>query len=101
MPRVRLTPPVPPRDHLKVMLLGTLVLLLLLGLGGRRQPVMVVLGVLLLAATLMGACGGMGGGTSVTNPGTPAGAYTLTVTGTVSAGTNPLSNSLTLTLKVQ
>jgi hypothetical protein len=52
---------------------------------------------LLLALTACG--GGGGGGGPVSNPGTPAGTYTLTVTGTASRS-SALKHSTTLTLKV-
>jgi hypothetical protein len=54
---------------------------------------------MLLLALLWAACGG-GGAAPPPHPGTPAGTYTLTVTGTVTTGSGNLSHDLTLTLKV-
>jgi hypothetical protein len=47
------------------------------------------------------ALAGCGGSASVThNPGTPAGTYTLTVTGSTGSGSATLSHSVTLKLTV-
>jgi hypothetical protein len=57
----------------------------------------------LLLTFLIAACGGGGGGGGgggPTNPGTPAGTYTLTVTGKVGSGSTALSHNVTLTLNV-
>jgi hypothetical protein len=53
----------------------------------------------LLLVLLWAACGG-GGAVPAPHPGTPAGTYTLTVTGTVTTGSGNLSHNLTFTLKV-
>jgi len=59
-----------------------------------------VVGTVALLALLLAACGGGGGGGGNNkNPGTPAGTYTLTITGTVS-GTTTLQHTTTLTLTV-
>jgi Restriction endonuclease XhoI len=54
---------------------------------------------LMTLAAGLAACGGGGSGGRITNPGTPSGTYTLTVTGTVS-GPTALQHSTSLTLKV-
>ena len=60
-----------------------------------------VLATALLAAMVMPACGGGGGGGgSGANPGTPAGSYSLTVTGSVASGSSTLTRSVMLSLKV-
>jgi len=56
-------------------------------------------GLLLMLA--LAECGGDGGSTPPTsNPGTPAGNYTLTVTGTAGSGSSALSHGVALTLNV-
>jgi hypothetical protein len=47
-----------------------------------------------------GGGGGGGGGGTVTTPGTPPGAYTLTLTATAAVGLTPLTHTMTLTLTV-
>ncbi len=54
----------------------------------------------LLLTLLWAACGG-GGTTTVHNPGTQAGTYSLTLTGTVTAGSNTLQHSITVKVTVQ
>ena len=60
--------------------------------------VAVLLGLVLLPACGGGGGGGGGGGTSPTNPGTPAGTYTLTVAGTYTSGGAADKHTLTLSL---
>jgi len=70
--------------------------------GGTRGAWVVCLA-LWLATLAVAACGG-GSGTSApaqTNPGTPQGAYALTVTGACSSCNTSLSHSINLSLQVQ
>jgi len=75
-----------------VVLLGT----------GRKRRGSAICGVLLLCVlslvTMWSACGG---GSGMGGSGTPAGTYTLTVTGTYSSGSASLEHSTKLTLVVQ
>jgi len=55
----------------------------------------------LMLAVVMSACGGgTGGGGGPSNPGTPAGNYSITVSATFTSGSTALKHNLTLTLKV-
>ena len=65
----------------------------------RRRSVLVPLEAGLLLALALAGCGG-GSSSRVTNLGTPAGTYALTVTGTAGSGSGTLSHSVTLTLNV-
>jgi FG-GAP-like repeat/Abnormal spindle-like microcephaly-assoc'd, ASPM-SPD-2-Hydin len=56
---------------------------------------------LLLIATILSSCGGGSGGGNHGGTGTPAGTYTLTVTGTFISGSTTLTHSTNLTLVVQ
>jgi hypothetical protein len=67
-----------------------------LGSGWRS---IVVLGILALAVAYWASCGG-GASALMTNPGTPAGTYTLTVTGTSTSNSTTLTHSVTLQLVV-
>jgi uncharacterized repeat protein (TIGR01451 family) len=70
-----------------------------------RVPPRLAMGTAVLLVTMLGAFGmpGCGGGTMPTaihTAGTPAGTYTLNVTGTFASGTDTLSHSVQLTLTV-
>jgi hypothetical protein len=109
-PRSRPLPPAPPlspgvRGLLMVAMALTAVAW---AIGRRNQPgvsrwksAMVPLASALLLTLALAGCGGGGGSANVThNPGTPAGNYTLTVTGSAGSGSSALSHSVTLTLIV-
>jgi hypothetical protein len=64
--------------------------------ASKRRAVFLMLATGLLLALAVGACGGGG----IHDSGTPAGTYTLTVTGTAGSGSSALSHNVTLTLKV-
>jgi len=73
-------------------------------MGGRRlawRRAWAPLAVAMLSVALWAGCGGGGGGGGTPTPrGTPAGTYSLTVTGTYTSGTTTLQHNVTLTLKV-
>ncbi|MGO9305894.1 MAG: FG-GAP-like repeat-containing protein [Candidatus Korobacteraceae bacterium] len=110
-PRSRPLSPVPP---LSPGLRGLLMLALVLAAMawairrrnqsgvGRWQSTIVTLAAGLLLILVIAGCGGGGGGGGGTtsNPGTPAGTYTLTVTGIAGSGSSALSHKATLTLNV-
>jgi hypothetical protein len=79
---------------------ATLACLLLFGLPARRRRWQTILGMLALFVALSGgllACGGGGsGGVGTSNPGTTAGSYTITVTGTSGAITETGTATLTV-----
>lgn len=68
----------------------------------RRRFTLALFALGFLAAMAMTACGGGGGnpGGPVSNPGTPAGTYTLTITGTTGSGSSTVSHSTTFKLTV-
>jgi hypothetical protein len=70
---------------------AVLALLIFMGIPARRRSWRSMLGVLVLMALLGGmvACGGGGGGTKTTNPGSAAGTYVYTVTGTGNPAVSP------------
>jgi hypothetical protein len=83
---------------LLVMAAGTIRGLRQIGASRRRTILVPLAAGLLLALGLAGCGGGSGGGSH--KPGTPAGTYFLTVTGTAGSGSTALSRSLILTLNV-
>lgn len=85
--------------------------MVLIGVGAaprrQRRKLLACLGLTLALAVILmlPACGG-GGGSSTTSPpvpkpGTPAGKYTVTVSGTSGSGGTTLSHTATITLTVQ
>jgi hypothetical protein len=83
---------------------AVLACVLLFGIPARRRSWRTMLGMLALFLTLTGgilACGGGGGGggstCNVVNPGTTAGAYTITVTGT--SGSSTATGTVALTVQ--
>ncbi|HEV2498035.1 MAG TPA: FG-GAP-like repeat-containing protein [Terriglobia bacterium] len=108
-----LAPLAPPRSGKgwRLLALGLSVLLLVVfGWPARHRPSSIALWrrCLALSAALMlilgmAACGGGGGGSSGGggNPGTPAGAYTLTVSGSVTEASTTVTHNMSLTLNVQ
>jgi hypothetical protein len=85
--------------------LGRTVLLVLwlsvlaMGVTMACRRLWLVLATTLVVVAAYAGCGG-GGGNVVHNPGTPAGNYTLTVTGIYTSGSVMLSHTQNLTLKV-
>ncbi len=87
---------------LRLPVLGLVFAGMLPGLGRRKRlATLLLLSVALAAVLLLAACGGGGGGTTTQAPpptgGTPAGTYSITVTGTANGATR----TTTVTLVVQ
>jgi hypothetical protein len=93
---------------------ATLACLLLFGIPARRRKWRTLLGMLALLAALMsgvfacggggsagGGSGGGGGGGGTSIPGTTAGTYTITVTGTSGTGASAITAASYVTLTVQ
>jgi len=102
----RKSPPPPLPRPLPLLLLAVLLAYLTWSVAFRRpggaiprRAVLLPIAAGLLLALALAGCGGGGGGVTQ-NPGTPAGAYTLTVTGTVGTGSSAVSHSVKLTLNV-
>jgi hypothetical protein len=92
--------------YVAIELLGMSLLIGLLGWRKDRRPRLaygLALFLILCTGVMMSACGtgSSGGGGSGGNQGTPAGTYSLTVTGSFSTGTTTLTRSTNLTLVVQ
>src|SRR5579863_1549511 len=101
-PRPDVGPPAFVRYQPLPLALWLMVLAMLITVvASRRRRAWAGLAVVLTAVLLWAACGGgggnMGGGG---NSGTPAGTYTLTVTGTLTSGQTTLKQNITLTLTV-
>src|SRR5439155_11941200 len=106
--------PAPPAGWARHGALGLLVALLALTLLARLAawrrlnplPMRVIgaasLCLPLMLAIVMSACGGGGGsGGGPSNPGTPAGTYSITVGATFTSGSTTLKHNLTLSLNVE
>ena len=103
-----LRPPVRPGAPLFAfwtMTPGAFGVVLLAG-AGRKRKMWLLLGLALALVITMSACGGGGGGSTTpppptVKPGTPAGTYTVTLTGASTSGTATLTRSTTINLTVQ
>jgi hypothetical protein len=83
----------------ELLALSILIGLLSLRRGRPRLAYGLVLLVFLSAAVMMSACGGGGSGVGG-NHGTPAGTYSLVVSGTFTSGSTKLTHNANLTLVV-
>ena len=90
----------------RYLIIELFVLLLLIGLLSRQRIACprlaygLALFVFLSAGVMISACGGGSTGTS-RNRGTPAGTYTLVVSGTLNSGSTKVTRNVNLTLVVQ
>jgi hypothetical protein len=87
--------PVPVEEFALAIFLSFCLWMVPSGLAGRR-PAHVALAALFLLLGLLTGCGGGSSSTSVTSNGTPAGTYTLTVTGTSSSVVQAIQLTLTV-----
>ena len=67
----------------------------------RLMLALMVMGVILAGVGCGGSGNGTGGGSSPTDPGTPPGSYTISVTGTSGSGTSAITHTTTFSLIVQ
>jgi len=77
--------------------------ILLLIAGGKHRRVKLAFGLLVFAMLAAGfvACGGGSTSTGPSNPGTPTGSYTVTVTGTSTINGATVTNTLNIPVTVQ
>ena len=110
VPRSRPLPPIPPTPAGRqgLVLFALVLAAMAWGIrrrrqtgGGRWPSVVLPLAAGLLLALAVAGCGVQsGGGGTTSDPGTPAGTYTLTVTGTAGSGASAVSHDVKLTLVV-
>jgi hypothetical protein len=70
------------------------------GAGSWRYALLPLAGGMLVVLAMTACGGGGGGGGSLANPGTPAGTYSVTVTGTMPVGSSTIIHTITLSLTI-